>query len=207
MDQDLKLPDIVRLDADTILAEWLALLKSSSQGGRAGDSELRAQGSDFLAAFADGLAAAGLATDARAYAPAREVLADVSRSRALQGMSPSDTARFVFSLKEPLAGRIRDRLSADARAVAAEIWAMGQALDSLGLYTTEVYQKSREEVIIRQQQEIAELSTPVVKLWDGILALPLIGTLDSARTQVVMENLLQTIVDAEADIARAPSLG
>ena len=123
------------------------------------------------------------------------------RSRAIQGFSPSDTARFVFSLKEPLFRRIREAHRKDAEALAADTWTLSHLIDDLGLYTTEAFQKSREEVILRQQQEIAELSTPVVKLWDGILALPLIGTLDSGRTQVVMENLLQTIVTEEAEIA------
>jgi rsbT co-antagonist protein RsbR len=129
------------------------------------------------------------------------MLEDLSRSRALQGFSPSETATFIFSLKQPLFNALnRDRaLSADQ--VASTVWTITSLLDELGLYTLEIFQKSREEVIVRQQREIAELSTPVVKLWDGILALPLIGTLDSARTQVVMENLLQTIVDDEASIA------
>lgn len=65
----------------------------------------------------------------------------------------------------------------------------------------EVFQKSREETIQRQQQEMLELSTPVVKLWDGILALPLIGTLDSARTQIVMESLLAKIVETGCEVA------
>ena len=91
--------------------------------------------------------------------------------------------------------------SGDVTAFADEIWRVTQLLDQLGLFTMEEYQKSREEVVARQQVEISELSTPVVKLWDGVLALPLIGTLDSARTQVVMENLLQSIVDQGAEIA------
>jgi rsbT co-antagonist protein RsbR len=129
------------------------------------------------------------------------MLADVSRSRALQGFSPTETATFIFSLKEPLFNTL-NRNSALSPVQAAELtWATTLLLDELGLYTLEVFQKSREEVIVRQQREIAELSTPVVKLWDGILALPLIGTLDSQRTQVVMENLLQTVVDVEAEIA------
>ena len=198
------LPDIVGKDEAAILAEWMALQKSAGQSGvgRISDSDLERQSRDFLSGFVDGLRGGGGAdADHSAYERARAVLADVSRSRALQGFSPSDTARFVFSLKEPLFGRIREAHRTDPDGLAADTWLMSQALDRLGLYTTEVYQKSREEVIIRQQQEIAELSTPVVKLWDGVLALPLIGTLDSARTQVVMENLLQAIVENEADIA------
>ena len=105
---------------------------------------------------------------------------------------------FIFSLKQPLFDRLQS--SADGNAV-NRIWPANILLDRLGLYTTEVFQRGREQVIIRQQQELMELSTPVVTLWEGILALPLIGTLDSARTQVVMESLLQRIVDTGAAIA------
>jgi len=127
-------------------------------------------------------------------------LGDMSRSRALQGFSPRETATFIFSLKQPLFNTL-NRNSSLSPAQAAELtWAVTLLLDEMGLFTLTVFQKSREEVIVRQQREIAELSTPVVKLWDGILALPLIGTLDSGP-QVVMENLLQAIVDTEAQIA------
>src|SRR5262249_13989905 len=135
------------------------------------------------------------------WGAARDFLGELSRSRGQQGFSPSETASFVFSLKQPLFSRIRRELGKDADALAEETWRATELLDQLGLYTTEVYQKSREEVISRQQQEMLELSTPVVKLWDGILALPLIGTLDSERTQVVMESLLQKIVDTGAEVA------
>src|SRR6516225_8196124 len=128
-------------------------------------------------------------------------LGDMSRSRALQGFSPRETATFIFSLTQPLFSEL-NRNTALSPAQAAELaWAVTLLLDEMGLFTLTVFQKSREEVIVRQQREISELSTPVVKLWDGIVALPLIGTLDSQRTQVVMENLLQTIVDDEAEIA------
>ena len=116
------------------------------------------------------------------------MLTDLSRSRGVQGFSPSETATFIFSLKKPLFARLRREVGKDPDVLAEVTWAATELLDSLGLYTTEIYQKTREEVIARQQQEMLELSTPVVKLWDGILALPLIGTLDSARTQVVMES-------------------
>jgi rsbT co-antagonist protein RsbR len=135
------------------------------------------------------------------WSAAREFLGEVSRSRGLQGFSPSETATFVFSLKQPLFSRLRREVGKDADALAEETWRATELLDSLGLYTTEVYQKGREEVIARQQQEMLELSTPVVKLWEGILAVPLIGTLDSERTQVVMESLLQKIVDTGAEVA------
>jgi rsbT co-antagonist protein RsbR len=129
------------------------------------------------------------------------MLGEISRSRGAQGFSPSETAMFVFSMKRPLFDWTRKDLANDPAGLATATWSATELLDKLGLYTTEVYQKSREEVIRRQQQELLELSTPVVKLWDGVLALPMIGTLDSARTQVVMESLLQRIVETEAEIA------
>jgi rsbT co-antagonist protein RsbR len=110
-------------------------------------------------------------------------------------------ALFVFSLKQPLFEMLRAESGTDGARLADETWTLSTLLDKLGLYTTEVFQKGREEVIARQQEEMLELSTPVVQLWDGILALPLIGTLDSGRTQVVMENLLEKIVETGAGIA------
>jgi rsbT co-antagonist protein RsbR len=135
------------------------------------------------------------------YTPVRDFLGDVSRSRALQGFSPRETAIFIFSLKQPLFNAMNRDKALSPAALAQTMWAITLLLDELGLYTCEVYQRSREEVILRQQREIAELSTPVVKLWNGVLALPVIGTLDSERTQVMMENLLQRIVEAGAAIA------
>ena len=131
----------------------------------------------------------------------RENLAAVSRSRALQGFTPSETAKFVLSLKKPLFGRLRKEIGNETEEFADEIWRVTELLDQLGVFTAEVFQKSREEVIARQHEELLELSTPVIKLWDGILALPMIGTLDSARTQVVMESLLQRIVETGSDVA------
>ena len=129
------------------------------------------------------------------------MLGDLSRSRALAGFSPSETATFVFSLKQPLFTRMRTELKGNADALADEVWNVTVLLDKLGLYTTEMFQKSREDVIERQQRELLELSTPVVELWDDVLALPLVGTLDSNRTQIVMESLLQKIVQTSASIA------
>jgi rsbT co-antagonist protein RsbR len=125
----------------------------------------------------------------------------MSRTRSVSGFSPVETATFVFSLKRPLFSRLQKEMDRDAEGLANVTWAATELLDRLGLYTMEVYQKSRDQVIARQQEELLELSTPVVKLWDGILALPMIGTLDSARTQVVMESLLQRIVETGASVA------
>jgi rsbT co-antagonist protein RsbR len=197
------IPAILRTHEQDVHSEWLRLLKDAGgTGGRIRDAELATQCREFLAVFRQAVASGDLAnTQSAAFAPVREFLADLSRSRAALGFSPSETAMFVLSLKQPLFERLQQENRKDAEALAADSWALTRLLDQLGLHAMEAYQRSREEVIIRQQQEIAELSTPVVKLWDGILALPLIGTLDSARTQVVMENLLQTIVDQNAEIA------
>jgi rsbT co-antagonist protein RsbR len=129
------------------------------------------------------------------------MLADLSRSRAQQGFTPTETAIFVLSVKKPLFAVLRDSLASDPNALAAELWSTTQLVDSLGLYTTEIYLKTRADIIRRQQEEMLELSTPVVKLWQGILALPIIGTLDSARTQVVMEALLEGIVKTNSKVA------
>jgi rsbT co-antagonist protein RsbR len=136
-----------------------------------------------------------------AWAPVKEILSDLSASRAKGGYTPSETASFIFSLKEPLFGLVRQEADSDAAAVARETWEATELVDKLGLFTMESFQRTREDVISRQQQELLELSTPVVRLWDNILALPLIGTLDSARTQIVMQNLLDAIVQTRSDFA------
>ena len=131
----------------------------------------------------------------------RQLLSDFSQTRARQGFSPIETATFIFSFKEPLFTLLRASLSNTPQLLAEEIAVTSMLFDELGLLTISSYQKAREQIILRQQQELLELSTPVVQLWQNILALPLIGTLDSARTQVVMENLLQKIVETGALIA------
>jgi rsbT co-antagonist protein RsbR len=180
---------------------WLDRLSRES-GDQADAAERKDQATRFLAALKQGVAAAQF-DDIKSpeWASTREVLEEVSRARALRGSTPAETATFVFSLKEPLFDLLRREAGKDAEKLANETWTASLLLDKLGLYTVEAFQKSREDVIRRQQEEMLELSTPVVQLWAGILALPLIGTLDSARTQVVMENLLQHIVTSGAEIA------
>ena len=197
------LTQTVAAEEASIRAAWLTLLKAggSLQTGRIREAELDTQARTVLVQLRDGLAAAGTDVRADAYAALRDTLSEISRSRAIQGFTPTDTANFVFSLKEPVFAAIDRTRGDDPAAATGGTWAASHLLDALGLHTMEVFLAGREEVIGRQGQEIAELSTPVVRLWDGILALPLIGTLDSARTGVVMENLLQAIVDEEAEIA------
>ena len=201
-DDTLRLARVVRNDQDVILSRWLASLKESvaAQAGRIREVELQTQAKTVLGLLAESLDAEGKAR-AASEESLRETLGSMSRSRAVQGFTPTDTANFVFTLKQPIFDAIGRAHADDAGAVAVLVGAASAILDQLGLHTMEVFQTSREEVIHRQSQEISELSTPVVQLWKGILALPLIGTLDSNRTGVVMENLLQAIVDEEAEIA------
>ncbi len=184
-----------------IIQEWISTLRQGGalESGRLKDAELTAQAKTFFAQLRSAVREGGLDVGSTAYENVKAHLAEISRARAIKGFSPSETALFVFSLKRPLFSAISSQ--EDVAGSAQRGWEISHLIDELGLITIESYQKSREEVIVRQQREISELSTPVVKLWDGVLALPLIGTLDSARTQVVMENLLQSIVDYGAEIA------
>jgi rsbT co-antagonist protein RsbR len=186
---------------DKILKEWLAHLKTAGvlASGGLKEGELNEQARSFLDLLQKTVQSGR--TDEAGEKAMRELLADISRSRALQGFSSTETATFVFSLKQPLFDALKRELKSDAAALADVIWSATKLIDGLGLYTTEIFIQSREQVVLRQQREITELSTPVVKLWDGILALPLIGTLDSERTSVVMENLLQSLIDHAADYA------
>lgn len=187
----------------SIGAEWLAQLEALLVRSNAASREqLRAHCNQFLKAFA-GATRSGVLDNIehRSWDEVRDLLGEISSSRARTGSTPGETATFVFSLKQPLFGRLRDAFAGDHEGMGAASWIVSTLLDKLGLYTIEVFQKTKDQIIVRQQQELLELSTPVVKLWDGILALPLIGTLDSARTQVVMENILQKIVDTGAVIA------
>ena len=192
------------LDNETAIgAEWLAQLGALSvRSNAAAREQLRSHCNQFLKAFAAATRSGELDNlDHRSWDELRDLLAEISSTRAKSGSTPSETATFVFSLKQPLFARLREAFASDAEGLAAASWTITTLLDKLGLYTIEVFQKTKDQIIVRQQQELLELSTPVVKLWNGILALPLIGTLDSARTQVVMENILQTIVDTGAMIA------
>jgi rsbT co-antagonist protein RsbR len=198
-----RLADLLRKDEAAILDDWVKrqLSAATRRADLMGEAELREQSRRFLRLVSESLRDGDTDIAAAGWAPVVDFLAELSGSRARQGFSPIETATFVFSLKEPLFRALRGHVGGDAEALADETWTATVLLDALGLQTTEVHQKSRESLIARQQQDLLELSTPVVRLWDGVLALPLIGTLDSARTQVVMEALLQTIVETGAGIA------
>ena len=200
-----KIPRIVEQYESEILNEWTRNLLhnvGNSATGSISESELRSQAGEFLNLFRRALRRGDLEdVEGGEWQAAREMLGNLSRNRGMQGFTPSETAMFVFSLKRPIMVRLRAEHAGDVQALADDSQRLNDVLDKLGLYTTEVYQTGREEVIRRQQQDMLELSTPVVSLWSGILALPMIGTLDSARTQVVMETLLQRIVDTGADVA------
>ena len=199
-----KLPEIVKKHQQNLLATWVShqLASKHSRPGLIKESELRQQSQQFLSAFIQALQNGdSFEIGSSTWAGVRDILSQISRSQATQGFSPTETAMFVFSLKQPLFSVIRQELALDGVALADQTWSITLLLDELGLYTMEVDQKGREEFISRQQQELIELSTPVVSLWEGVLALPLIGTLDSSRTQVVMENLLEQIVSTGASLA------
>ena len=202
MGQNMQLAEEIRNRQGAILKDWIAYQLGALTLRRdlLKETELRETSRQFLELFAEAFPS-GTDTSLPIWKPIKDHLAEISRARALQGFTPSETATFVFSLKQPLFDLAQQKAGQDTKRLAETLWDLTTLLDGLGLYTTEVYQESRESVIHRQQQELMELSTPVVQLWDEVVALPLIGTLDSNRTQVVMENLLQRVVETGARIA------
>ena len=184
--------------ADEILPEWVA--RQPTRGALT-ESLVQSQCSEFLGLFTAALPAGVASIDKKEWGPTKEFLGTLSRSRAAQGFSPSETAMFIFAAKAPMFEQLRAEAGADPGQVSADLVTLTGLLDGLGLYTTEMHQKGREELIRRQERDLLELSTPVVTLWDGILALPMIGTLDSGRTQIAMEALLQRIVETGSQIA------
>jgi rsbT co-antagonist protein RsbR len=199
-----RLPALVDQHQSQLLASWLEnqIASGSLRSGQIKEDELKNQSQRFLHEFIGGLKS-GHTDDivGAGWSGARELLGEISGSRASQGFTPSETATFVFSLKGPLFTLLRQEIKGNAQQLGDEIWTATKLLDKLGLYTAEVYQQRRDNIIKRQAQELLELSTPVVELWNKILAIPLIGTLDSERTQTVMENLLNHIVKSGAEIA------
>ena len=202
-DKSTQLALIITKFEHELLEVWLSgLMTRMIRRDKNAEAELRQQATRFLPLLVQALER-GASTDieSAAWDDTRHMLTELSQARVRQGFSSIETASFIFALKEPLFAYLRTALADNPIRLVEETATTSALFDRLGLFTIEVYQKAREQVILRQQQELLELSTPVVQLWEGVLALPLIGTLDSARTQVVMENLLQKIVDTGASIA------
>ncbi|NHZ39078.1 STAS domain-containing protein [Massilia aquatica] len=202
-DKSTQLALIITKFEHELLEVWLSgLMTRMIRRDKNAEAELRQQATRFLPLLVQALER-GATTDIEgaAWDDTRHMLTEISQARVRQGFSSIETASFIFALKEPLFAYLRTALAGNPIQLVEETATTSALFDRLGLFTIEVYQKAREQVILRQQQELLELSTPVVQLWEGVLALPLIGTLDSARTQVVMENLLQKIVDTGASIA------
>ena len=198
-----RIPELLTRDHDAILQDWLRKqLQGGVLGGRLSDAEARDDSRNLLEAITAAITSGRLDDlSGREWATVRERLSRLSESRAKAGFSSSETARFVLSLKQALFALLQHEFQSDPEALAAETWTASMLIDQMGLFTTDAYLKAREAIIQRQQQDMLELSTPVVKLWDGIVAVPLIGTLDSERTQIVMESLLQQVVETGAAIA------
>lgn len=196
------LSELLRVHESILLTEWIQEQKSSTalRPDLLNEKELQQQSAEFLSLLLQTIKKDGsLDINTSEYSVIRQFLANLSSLRANQGFTASETCTFIFSLKQPFFNCLGKELSGTELMQA--IWVVTVLLDKLGLYTTEQYQQSREDIISRQQQDMLELSTPVAKLWEGILVLPLIGTLDSARTQQVMENLLQKIVETGSSVA------
>lgn len=199
-----KVSEFLNKQSKSILKEWLQAQLSAStlRSDLISSKELEQQSSDFLNLLIKALASRdALQFDSPEYKAMFVFLKDLSSGRVLMGFNATETATFIFSLKQPLFSILAQSFNNDAEALSKNLWEITQLIDKLGMYTFEEFQKSREKIIKQQQNELLELSTPVTKLWEGILMLPLIGTLDSARTQLVMENLLQKIVETSSTVA------
>jgi rsbT co-antagonist protein RsbR len=194
---------ILEQDQAAVLQAWIDELAQTSGAlrGRVTQQELGQRGREMLQQLAQAMSTGADGTTSADFAALDRFFDDFARDRVLQGFNAEETAIFVLSLKRPVFARLRERLGNDAEQLAAGMWDATQLIDKLALRCVGAFQRMRESVIERQQAELLELSTPVVKLWDGVLALPIIGTLDSSRTQTMMEALLTRIADTGSNIA------
>ena len=194
-------PQLVLSDRESVLNRWTELA-GAEMTGRMTPQELAQDLRELLDALAEGFERSDAAqvadVQSSAYGGVRALLAELGRARARQGFSPTEAATSIFALKQAVLDQLPDRAEPSAY---RDFVALSSFVDNLGLYLLETYAAARETVIAQQTETLLELSTPVVKLWDGIVALPLVGTLDSARTQVVMETLLQALVDSGSEHA------
>ncbi|WP_313299949.1 STAS domain-containing protein [Pseudomonas sp.] len=194
--------DGIKTHQAQLLNEWTTSLQASGATRNIKEQTVNQETQAFLQLLIDGLQAdAGSDIAAPAWDDTRRFLEKLSTSRAQLGHDSHQTVNFILALKGPLFKLLQAHYRDEPERLAEQLWLVSELLDSMGMHTIRIYQRTREAVIKRQQEELLELSTPVVKLWDGVLALPLIGTLDSQRSQTVMESLLQRIVDTGSEIA------
>jgi rsbT co-antagonist protein RsbR len=187
----------------TILEYWMnnQLSDESLREDLISNAELRMQSEELVNALVDNLMKLEEDLESESWGTVIEIISGISITRARQGFTPRETGNFIFGLKQSLLSVLQEEISTDPVKLYEESSRINKIMDSLSIVAFETFIKGREEVILRQTDEITEISTPVIRVWEGILALPIIGTLDSARTQVVMESLLQEIVDRRASIA------
>ncbi|MES2938667.1 MAG: STAS domain-containing protein [Pseudomonadota bacterium] len=187
---------------EQIVSEWMQEAASSLRLTDGARRTMQSEAAELTRGVREALQAGADPADFKgeAWSVVREALSALSRSRASQGQPAGDTALFVLGLKKPLFSGLQ-RSVGDKDMLLAAVWSVSTLVDRMGQWTVTTYQQTREEIIARQQQDLLELSTPVIKLWEGILAVPMIGTLDSSRTQIVMETLLQRIVETGATLA------
>ncbi|MFE5511382.1 STAS domain-containing protein [Streptomyces sp. NPDC056529] len=200
-----RLLELLTTRRSELVAQWEQTVGVSLRG-RVSGAELGRELGELYDAITEAVSQGGLAGRGDGFAVVRSLLVELSRTRARQGFTPTETAVSVFALKEVLEPFLGGSVE-DVRAYLQ----FSRLLDDLGLFTVEEYSRAREEIISTQSQQLLELSTPVVKLWDGVVGVPLVGTLDSARTQVVMEKLLQALVDSNSahaiiDITGVPAV-
>lgn len=184
-----------------LIQDWIAEARTSNPDLA---KSATADATEVVAAFGASLQAGADAESFRdpRWSPLQQVLSALSRSRAAQGQTAGDTSVFVLALKKPLLSALQTRMDGgDSAQLMSAFWGLTKLVDSMAQFTATTFQHAREEIINRQQEELLELSTPVVKLWEGVLAVPMIGTLDSNRTQIVMETLLQKIVETGSELA------
>ena len=201
-DKNSRIAEIINNSKKELLENWLKEQKEAKNQHTEliSEDELRHRSEELLSLFVRGCLSGIEDTGTEAWSEMRDFLSSISRNNATQGFSPSETATYIFSLKQPIFAFLRQELSNEPDKLFDEIWTVSRFSDHLGLHSFEEYQRGREEIIERQRQEMIEHSNPVMKIWEGILTVPLIGTLDSDRAQVIMENLLQKIVDTESSL-------
>ena len=197
---------ILETSFDGVVEEWLGtqVQEGVKRSDLFSDAESRTQNADLLKAFSKGVRAGVVdeefSLEDEAWEDLRVVLADVSKERVSRGVTPTEMATFVLALKAPLFKRLEEHLNDDQGVLIRDVLLVTRLVDAFAVYTNEIFIAERDQIIDRQRQEMLELSTPVVELWDRVLTLPLIGTLDSARAQEVMENLLETILERQAEV-------